>query len=52
MIFIFSGELKNTGTVVRSPEMSNGVDLGKGVVYLARFFARITDITLVFIATA
>jgi hypothetical protein len=51
-IFIFSGEARRSFTVVRSPETSNGVDSGKGVVYLARFFARITNITLVFIGTA
>jgi hypothetical protein len=46
-IFIFSGEARRSFTVVRSPENPNSVDSGKGVVYLARNFARITNPCLV-----
>jgi hypothetical protein len=47
-IFIFSGELKNTGTLVRSPEMLPVTKSNKTKAYPARCFSRITNLGLDF----
>jgi hypothetical protein len=50
-IFIFSGEVENTGTVVRSPEMLPATKSNETKAYPVLFFTRITNITLVFVGT-